>query len=164
MATAVSWVLGSVLMFLEFGVVACSALGSPRRSRFYLRLGCAWLVMSALGLGLALAIEFSALPQRLFGPAWVVLLLVAIAVPATFCYQTFTRSPGPSDGDASGGPGSGPPPPPPGPPWGGTPLADADQSRTRRRDHGEPSPGGPNRRRPAAEPAPRGTPAGPRRR
>jgi hypothetical protein len=65
-------------MFVEFGVLACSALGSRRRSRFYIRLSCARLVMLAAALGLAFAINFSALLQRAVGPAWLALSLGAL--------------------------------------------------------------------------------------
>jgi hypothetical protein len=164
MAMTVSCVVGTVLMFLEFGVLACSAQGSRRRSRFYIRLSCASLVMLALAVGLAFAMRFSALPQRAFGLVWVALLLAALAAAPLFCYYTFARFPGSSDGDASGGPGSGPPPPGPGPPRGGAPLADADQARERRRDHDRSSPGDTRRRRPAVEQVRRGLPAGPGRR
>jgi hypothetical protein len=164
MATAVSWLVGTVLMFVGFGVVACSALGSTRRSRFYLRLGCASVVMLALALGLAFAIVFSVLPQQTFGGAWVALLLAALAVAPVFCYRTITPFRGSSDGDGGGGPGSGPPPPEPAPPRGGAPLADADQSRTRRRDHNRPRLRDRGGRRPSVEPVRRRVPAGPHRR
>lgn len=153
MATAISWLVGTVLTFVEFGVLACSALGSPRRSRFCVRLGCASLVMLALALGLAWAIDFSALPQQATGIAWLVLLLAALAVAPVFCYRTFAPFHGSSEGDGDGGSGSDPPPPPPGPPRGGTPLPDADQARARRRDHNRPSRRGVSRRSPAVEPA-----------
>ena len=152
MATAVSWPVGTVLMFLGFGVMACSALGSTRCSRFYIRLSCASLLALALALGLGFAIEFSALPGRAFGPLWLALLLAALAVVPVFCYHTFAPFQRSSDGDGGGGPGSGPPPPPPGPPRGGAPLSDADQARARRRDHNRPSLGGVSRSRSAVEP------------
>lgn len=160
----VSCVVGTVLMFLEFGVLACSAQGSRRRLRFYLRLGCVSLVMLALAVGLAFAMKFSVLPQRAFGLVWVALLLAALAVAPVFCYHTFAPFPGSSDGDDGPGPGSGPPPPPPGPPRGGAPLADADQARKRRRDHDRSSLRDVGRRRSGVEPVPRGVPAGPGRR
>jgi hypothetical protein len=163
MATAVSWLVGTVLMFLEFGVLACSALGSRRRSRFYIRLSCASLVALALALGLAFAIKFSALPQRAFGVAWVALLVAALAVAPVFCYHTFAPLQGSSDGDGGGEPGSGPSPPPV-PPGGGAPLQDADLARTRRRDHNRRSLPGASGRRPAVEPLPSRAPTGPRRR
>ena len=152
MAMTVSCVVGTVLMFLEFGVLACSAQGSRRRSWFYTRLICASLVMLALAVGLAFAMRFSALPQRAFGLVWVALLLAALAAAPVFCYHAFARFPGSPGGDGTGGPGSGPPPPAPGPPRGGAPLADAEQARERRRDHDRSSPGDVRRRRPAAEP------------
>jgi hypothetical protein len=164
MATALSWVVCTVLMFLEFGVLACSALGSRRRSRFYIRLGCASLVMLGLALGLGFAIAFNALPQRSFGIAWGSLLLTALAVAPVFCYQTSAPFRDSSDGDGDGGPGGGPPPPPPPSPRGGAPLPDADQSRARRRDHNRPSLRGARRRRPAVDPARRRVPEGPGRR
>lgn len=160
MATAVSWSVGTVLMFLGFGVMACSALGGRRRSRFYIRLSCASVVILALALGLAFAIDFSALPGRALGPLWLALLLAALAVAPAFCYRTFAPFQGSSDGDGGGGPGSGPPPPPPGPPRGGVPLSDADQARTRRRDHNRPSLRGVIRRRSAVEPVRPRAPAG----
>jgi hypothetical protein len=163
MAMTVSCVVGTVLMFLEFGVVACSAQGSRRRSRFYIRLSCVSLVTLALAVGVAFAMKFSALPQRAFGLVWVALLLAALAAAPVFCYHTFAPFPGSSDGDGGGGPG-GPPPPPPGAPRGGAPLADADQARKRRRDHDRSSLRDVSRRRPAVEPVRRGVPAGPRRR
>jgi len=153
MATSLSWLVTTVFMFLMFGVLTCSALGSRRRSRFYLRLSCASLVTLALAAGLGFAISFNTLPQPAFGPAWLALLLAALAVAPVLCYHTFAPFPGSSEGDGDGGPGSGPPPPPPpGPPRGGAPLPDADQARTRRRDHNRPSLRGVSRRRPAAEP------------
>ena len=161
MATALSWSVGTVLMFLEFGVLACSALGSKKRSRFYVRFGCASGVMLGLAVGLGFAIEFSALPQRAFGIAWGSLLLAALAAGPVFCYDIFAPFPGSSDGDGDGGPGRGPPPPPPAPPRGGAPLPDADQARARRRDHNRPSLRGVGRRRPTVEPARRRVPDGP---
>jgi hypothetical protein len=160
MATAVSWLACTTLMFVEFGVLACSALGSIRRSRFYMRLGCASLVILGLALGLALAIKFSALPQRAYGLGWVALLVVAAAVAPVFCYHSSAPLQGSSDGDGGSGPGSGPPPPPPGPPRAGAPLLDADQARARRRDHDRPNLRGISRRRPAVEPVRPRAPAG----
>jgi hypothetical protein len=156
MAMAVSSLVGTVLMFLWFGVLACSAQGSRKRSRFYGRLTCAGVVMSALALGLALAINVDAVPQRALGLLWVALLLAAAAVAPVFCYHTFTPFKGSSEGDGGDGPGSGPPPPPSSPPRGGDPLPDADQARTRRRDHNRPAPHGISRRRPEVDvpPAP----------
>jgi len=153
MAMAVSCVVGTVLMFVWFGVLACSALGRRRRSQFYGRLSCAIVVMSAVALGLAVAITVSAVPQRAVGLLWVALLLAALVVAPAFCYHTSAPSQGSSEGDGGGGPGSGPPPPPPpsGPPGGGASLPDADQARTRRRDHNRPTPPGVSRRRPAVE-------------
>jgi hypothetical protein len=151
-------------MFLEFGVLACSALGSKKRSRFYVRFGCASAVMFGLALGLGFAIEFSALPQRGFGIAWGSLLLAALAVGPLFCYQTSAPFRGSSDGEGDGGPGRGPPPPPPAPPRGGAPLPDADQARTRRRDHNQPRLGGVGDRRGAVDPARRRVPQKPSRR
>jgi hypothetical protein len=161
MATALSWVVCTVLMFLEFGVLACSALGSRRRPRFYVRLAGACLVMLALALALGFAIVFSALPERAFGIAWGTLLLAALAVAPVFCYDTLASFRDSSDGDGDGGLGRGPPPPPPAPPRGGAPLPDADQARTRRRDHTRPSLRGVRRRRPAADPPRRRVPANP---
>jgi hypothetical protein len=160
MATAVSWLIGSVLMFVEFGVLACSAAGSRRRSRFLVRLSCASVVMLAAALGLALAINSSALPQRAGGLLWVALLLAAVAVAPVFCYHTFAAFRGSSEGDGGGGPGFGPPP---ASPRGGAPLPDADHARSRRRDHNRPSLRGVRRRRAAVEPV-RQAPAGPCRR
>ena len=160
MATAVSWPVCTVVLFLGFGVVACSALGGRRRSGFYVRLSCASGVILALALGLALAIEFSVLPGRALGPLWLALLLTALAVAPAFCYRTFAPFQGPSDGDGGGGPGSDPPPPPPGPPPGGVPLSDADQARVRRRDHNRPSLLGVIQRRSAVEPVRPRAPAG----
>lgn len=162
MATAVSYLVGTALMFLEFGVLACSALGWRRRSRFYLRLSCASVVMSSVALGLAFGLEFSALPQRAFGSLWVALLLVALGVAPAYCYQAFAPFQRSSDGGGGGATGSGPPPP--GPPRGGPPLPDADQARTRRRDHNRSSLRSLGPRRPAVEPVRRRAPAGPRRR
>lgn len=152
MAMAVSCLVGTVLMVLWFGVLACSAQGSRKRSWFYGRLSCAVVVMSAVALGLAVAIKVGAVPQRALGPLWVALLLVALVVAPVFCYHTFAPFRGSSGGDGGGGPGSGPPPPPSGPPRGGVPLPDADQPRTRRRDHIRPSPRGVSRRQPEVEP------------
>ena len=151
---AVSCLVSTVLMFLWFGVLACSALGSRKRPLFYVRLTCAGVVMSALALGLAVAIDVSVVPQRALGLLWVALLLSALFVAPVFCYHTFAPSQGWSESDGGVGPGSGPPrpPPPSGPPPRGVPLPDAEQARTRRRDHNRPSPRGVRRRRPAVEP------------
>jgi len=160
MTTALWWLVGTALMFLEFGVLMCSALGSRRRSRFYVRLGCAGLVTLAVAVGLAVAIRYSALPQRAFGLVWLALLLAALAVAPVFCYDALAPIHGSSEGDEGGGSGSGPPPPPPAPPRGGAPLPDADQARTRVRDHNRPSPRVVNRRRSAPEPPRPRAPAG----
>jgi hypothetical protein len=166
MATAVSWPVGTVLIFLQCGALACSALGSRRRSRFHIRLGCANLVMLALAFGLGLAINFSAMPQRAFGVAWVTLLLAALAVAPVFCYHAFafSRDSLDEEGGAGGGGGFGPPPPPPPPPRGGTPLPDAEQARARKRDHNRPRLRATGPRRRAVEPARRRAPAAPGRR
>ena len=164
MATVVSWLVGTVLMFVEFGVLTCSALGSRRRSRFYTRLSCATVLMLAGALGLAFAINSSALPQRAVGLGWVALLLAALGVAPVFCYHTFAPFPGLSEGDGGGGPGSGPPLPPPSPSRGGAPLPDADQAGARRRDHNRPSLRGVSRRRVAVEPVRPRAPEGPGRR
>lgn len=157
MATAVSWAIGTVLMFFGFGVVACSALGSTRRSGFYIRLGCTTLVMLVLAVGVAFAITFRALPQRAVGLLWVALLIATLALAPVFCYQTFGSVQSSSDGDEGGGSGPDPPPPPPGPPRGGPPLPDAEPARTRRRDHSRSSQRV-SRRRPAVKPARRRAP------
>jgi hypothetical protein len=166
MVNLVSWLVCTVLMFLEFGVLACSAVGSQRRSRFYIRLGCANVAMLALALGLAFAIKYDTLPQRAVGAAWMGLLLAALAVAPVLCYHSFTGFRGSSDGDGDGGGGlgSGRPPSPPDPPRGGAPLPDADQARARRRDHNRPRLREIGRRRPAVEPARTREPVGPRRR
>jgi len=163
MATAVTWPLGVVFMFLCFGALACSVLGGRRRPQFYLRLGCATLAMMVLALGLGLAIDFSALPQRVFGLAWVALSLAALAVMPVFCYHgfVFSREPSDADGDGGGGSGFGPPPTTPPPPRGGAPLPDADQARARKRDHNRPTLGAVRQRRGAVEPARRRVPADP---
>jgi hypothetical protein len=162
MATAASWLLGTVLMFVEFGVLACSALQSTRRSRFYLRLTSTHLVMAVLAVALAFAIRSSALPQHVLGLAWILLLLTALAAAPTFCYQAFARFEGPSDGDDDGGSGPGRgPQPEPRPPRGDTPLPDAEQARTRRRDHSRPRLRGTMQRRRTVEPARTRPPVGP---
>lgn len=163
MATTIAWLAGTVLMFVEFGVLACSALGSSRRPRFYIRFSCASLVMLAAAVGLAFAINFSALPQGASGSAWMALLLASLAVAPVFCYRTFVPSRNSSEDDGGGGgggPGFGPPPPPGDQPPGGVPLPDADPARSRRRDHNRPSLRGVSRRRPADQPARPRTPAG----
>ena len=161
MGTAVSWLIGSVLMFIEFGVLACSALGSKRRSSFWIRLASASSVMAALALAVAFAMRFSALPQVAFGLLWIALLLAALAVAPVVCYHAFAPFQDSSDDKGGGGPGVGPPPPPPGPPGGGIPLPDADQARTRTRDHNRPTLRGVSRRRPAVEPGRRRAPSRP---
>ena len=164
MATAIPCLFASVLMFAEFGVLGCSALGSRRRSRFYLRLACACLVLLVLALGVAFVISSDALPQSGDGIAWMVLLLAALAAAPVFCYHTRASLRGSSDEDGGGGPGSGPPPSPPDPPLGGPPLPDAAPARARRRDHARPARPGIRRRGPAVEPARPRVPAGPARR
>jgi len=164
MATAVTLLTFTVLMFVEFGVLACSALGSRRRSRFYLRLGSASLVMLALAAGVAVAVRLGAVRDRELGPLWLGLSIAALAVGPVFCYHPFKPFRGSSDSDGDGGPSSGPPPPRPPEPRGGAPLPDADQSRTRRRDHDRPRLRDVSRRRPAVEPTRPRTPAEPRRR
>ncbi len=160
MATAVSWLVGTVLTFLGFGVVICSALGAKKRAQFSIRFCCASLILLALSLGLAFGIDLH--PERAFGFAWLALLLAALAVAPVFCYHTFARFKDSSDGD--GGSGPGPPPPEPVLPGGGAPLGDADQARVRRRDHHRPRLGSVSRRRPAVEPARPLAPAEPARR
>ena len=120
--------------------------------------------MLALALGLAFAMSFTGVPQQVFGLLWVALLLVSAAVAPVVCYHTVAGFRGPSDADGGGGPGSGPPPGPEGPSPRGIPLLDADQARTRRRDHNRPSLGGSRHRRPAVEPVRRRAPTGPGRR
>lgn len=160
MATALSWLLGSVLMFIEFGVLGCSALGRSRRPGFSIRLGCASFAMSALAVGLAFAMSFAALPQRVFGLLWLGLLLAAVAIAPVLCYHASGAAEGWSDDDGDGGPGSDPSPPA-GPPRGGVPLPDADQASTRRRDHNRPSLRDRSRQRRAPEPVRRRAPARP---
>ncbi|HTW13022.1 MAG TPA: hypothetical protein VME01_09775 [Solirubrobacteraceae bacterium] len=162
MATAISWLVGTVIMFLGFGVLGCSAFGRRRRARFYTRLGCGSLVLVALALGLGIAIRLGILPGRVLGGAWLVLLLVTLAMPPVFCYRAVPSGGTSDDDDGDGGPGPGQSPPDP--PRGGAPLPDADQSRTRRRDHNRSRLRDVTRRRPAVEPGRRQSPSRPGRR
>jgi hypothetical protein len=156
MATAISWPVCTTLMLVGFGVVSCSALGSRRRPKFYLRLTGASLAALAFALGLAFALRFSALPQHAFGPLWLGLLIAALAVAPVFCYDTLGPSKDAPDGEGGGGSG----PPPPSRPRGDPPLPDADPARVRRRDHNRPKLRGISSRRPAAHPVRRRVPAG----
>jgi hypothetical protein len=160
MATAVTWLVGTVLMFLGFGVLACTAMNSRRRSPFYVRLLCSSAVTIALALGVAASIGLNLLPQRVSGVLWVLLLLASLAVAPLFCYRGFAWSDDRSDEDGGSGPGRGPPPPPkpPGPPSGGIPLPNADQARSRRRDHNRSSLREAGRRRPVPDPSRRRVP------
>lgn len=149
----VSSVVLTVLLFLVFGVLWCSAMGSRKRSRFYSRIGYASLAMSILALALAISARFGVLADKAFGLLWIALLLAALVVAPVLCYRPFARFGGSSDADDPGGSGPGGQPPRPDPPRGGTPLPDADQARARKRDHNRPPMRGVSQRRPAAEPA-----------
>lgn len=146
------WQVAWVLAFgLCLGALGLAPGRSQRRPHFWLRLlmvplvpACAFLIASAI------------LPiWRTQAMAWLVLMAIPafILLPALL-FRPPGSPPGPS-GDGGGGPPGPDPPPPPAPtrPRGGIPLPDAEQARTRVRDHFRPRLIGRRARRPAREPA-----------
>ena len=147
------WLAASALLFGAFVVLAGSA--RERKPHFWLRVAVLPLVPTAIA---AVLIALGALGVLPDGVAAMLLMnVVFLTIPAIMLVPVLLyRRPGPpadsSDDDGGGGPGSGPPPARPTPPPGGAPLPDAEQSRTRIREHGRRVFGGPRPPRPVREP------------
>ncbi len=156
-----------IVVFLEFGFVGLwLAWGSAerRRSHFWIRIVLASLgvpALVALLVGVARLNLLSDAAARAVLPCLFALGVAGLMLVPGLLYRRPGSSPGPSDSDGGGGPGPGRPRPSPTGPRGDVPLRDADQARTRARDHNTPKFDEPRRRRPAHQP--RRTPARPNR-
>jgi hypothetical protein len=131
------------VVFLEPWLVALwIAVGSgrERRSHFWLRALVAALALPALMAALVGVARQRVLPlpnddgEQLLTLLFLVGVIALMFVPRLL-YCPSDPSPGPPESDGGGG-GPGPPRPSPNRPFGGIPLADADQARARARDHG----------------------------
>ena len=159
-----SFVIMTVVVLEPFLVALWIAVGSgrQRRSHFWgraLLAGLALPVLMAALVGVAHQ-RVLPLPDDDAGKELLTLLfflgVIALMFVPGLLYRRSDRSPGPSESDG-GGAGPGPPRPAPDGPRGGVPLPDADQARTRARDHHTPKLDDRKRRRPGHEP--RRTPA-----
>jgi hypothetical protein len=149
------WLAAFALLFGAFVVLAGPA--RERKPHFWLRVAVLPLVpMVIAGVVIALG-ALRMLPDGV--TAMILMTVVFLTIPAIILVPALLyRRPGPSpdssDDEGGGGPGPGPPPAPPAPPRGGVPLPDAEQSRTRIREHDRRVFGGPRPRRRVREPDP----------
>lgn len=159
------FVLIIVVLLEPFLVALWIAVGTgrQRQSHFWVRALLAALALPALMaalVGVARQRVLS-LPDNEAGKELLSLLffvgVIALMFVPRLLYRRADPSPGPSESDGGGGSGPGPSPPSPAAPRGGIPLPDADQARTRARDHHSPKLHDRKRRGPAHEP--RRTPA-----
>jgi hypothetical protein len=154
--TAIAWLLGTVLLFLAFGLVAGSTLGGRRRRRFHLRVVALVLTLSVLAVTAGLLIDANVTGRQADGAIWLALLVASLAVAPLLCFGLAPQLP-PDDGGWEGRSPQPEAPPPPSP--SGCPLPDAEQSSARRRDHRRPSLRDRGSRRPAREPQRTRTPS-----
>jgi hypothetical protein len=155
------WFVAFVGFFAGLGLAA----GPPkqRRPHFWVRVLLLAAVPAVLAMALAVAQEANVLPlwiSRDVRPRLLLLLLPGLVFVPSLLYRNSGSPPGPEE---DGGGGSGPEPPRPSPlgPPGGVPLPDADQARTRVRDHSRPAFDGARHRRSAREPRRRPAPTSP---
>ena len=151
---------GVITIFVAFEVAfvaLCVAAGSAeqRRSHFWLRVVLWSLALPALFgvlVGVArLNILQDAITKLTFPSLFFFGVISAILAPALL-YHRPGSSPGLSDSDGGGGPGPKRPRSSPDTPRGAIPLADADQTSARVRDHNGPRFDDMKIRRPAHEP------------
>jgi hypothetical protein len=150
------WLVAFALLFGAFVVFA----GAPgeRKPHFWLRVASLPLVPALIAAILIAVRELGMLPDTV--AATLLLTVVFLTIPGLMLVPALLyRKPGPSadSSDDEGGGGRGPgfppaPPAPPAPPRGGVPLPDAEQARTRLREHGRRVLGPRRTRRPAREP------------
>lgn len=148
------WLASFALLFGAFVVFA----GSPRERKphFWLRVAALPLVPALIAAILHAFGDLRVLPDGV--SATLLLTLVFLTIPGlmlvpALLYRRPGGSPDSSDEDGGGGGGPGPPRPARPPrPRGGVPLPDAEQARTRIREHGRRLTGGRRVRRPAREP------------
>ena len=156
------FVILSVVFLEPFLVALWIAVGSgrQRRSHFWVRALLAALGLPALMAALVGLTRLHVPSPEAAARALLTLLfflgVIALMFVPRLLYHPSDPSPGPSGSDG-GGAGPGPPPPSRDGPRGGVPLPDADQARTRARDHHTPKLADRKRRGPAHEP--RRTPA-----
>jgi hypothetical protein len=132
------WLAAFALLFGAFVVFA----GSPRERKphFWLRVAVLPLVPALMAATLIALGDLRVLPDGV--AATLLLTLVFLTIPGlvlvpVLLYRSPGSSPDSSDDDGGGGRGPGSPPaPPPRAPRGGVPLPDAEQARTRLREHG----------------------------
>jgi hypothetical protein len=157
----VHWLISTAIVtvvFLELFLVAlwiAVGAGRERRSHFWVRLLLACLAVPALVAAtgfMALNVLSADVAKVLLPPVFLCGVAALMLVPGLL-YRGSGSSPGPSDSDGGGGSGPRRPPRPPESPRGGIPLPDADQARTRARDHSRPRFDRWQRRRPVHRPA-----------
>ncbi len=149
-----TWLLGSSFLFACFGLAGAQALGMRPRARVWIRLvGCA-IAVAALAVAVVQLVSAGLLPWSEAGGPWLAVTLVALIGTPLVCFRRGAAGPWDS-GSGPDGPGPDEPPSPWRPPGGGgIPLRDAEQSRTRLRDHGRAALGRPGARRESREPRP----------
>jgi hypothetical protein len=144
-----------VLQALFVGVYLAWGPREQRRSHFWAR-----IVISSVSMAIYTAVlvgvnQLNVLSDdvatKLLVSLFIVGVIAQLLVGGLF-YRASGSSSDPRGSDSDGGPGPRPPDFSPDPPRGGVPLLDADQARTRARDHTAPRFAGLTRRRPAHEP------------
>jgi hypothetical protein len=120
-------------MSAALALIACLCT-DERRPRFAARLTLLLLTPAVLA-GLALGAHKSGIVSAQFG-SWLLMVLLFSLIPGLLLAPSLLYKEGPGDGDdGPGGRGPDEPPPGPQPPPGGLPLAHADPSPARLRDH-----------------------------
>jgi hypothetical protein len=149
-----TWLLGSSWLFAGFGLAGAHSLGMRPRAGVWIRLaGCAAAV-GGLAVAVVQAVSAGLLPWSDAGGPWLAVTLLALIGTPLVCFKRgaagpWDSGPGPDD------PGADEPPSPWRPGGGdGIPLRDAEQSRTRVRDHDGARLGRPGARRDSREPGP----------
>jgi hypothetical protein len=146
------WLVAWLLVF-GLGLAALGLTGGPRHQRrdhFWLRLVAVPVVPAGVS---AVASAFAPIwkMHAVITGQWLLVIPALILVPILL-YRPAGPPPGPS-GDDDGGARPEPSPPAPPRPDGGIPLPDAEQSRTRVRDHSRPRLTERGPRRPTREPS-----------
>lgn len=154
MVVFLTWLLGSSLLFACFGLAGAQALGMRPRARVWIRLAGCTIAVAALALAVVQSVSAGLLPWSDAGGPWLVVTLLALIGTPLVCLKRGAAGP-PGSGSGPDDPGPDDPPSPWWPPGGGgIPLRDAEQSRTRVRDHGRARLGRLDARRDSREPRP----------
>jgi hypothetical protein len=149
-----TWLLGSSFLFACFGLAGAHALGMRPRGRIGIRLAVCAFAVGGLAVAVVQSVSAGLLPWSDAGGPWLVVTLLALIGTPLVCFKRGAAGPWGS-GSGPDDPGPDEPPSPRRPPGGGgIPLRDAEQSRTRVRDHGRARLGRLGARRDSREPRP----------